>query len=137
MTRESPFTVHRRGIVIAGAVVLAAVMWYAAARQLTGGLLDVAVFAPPGAALGVTGTWGAHVLAPKRFTWRRALIGVVAGGMIVGPIIAFLVAFTAAWNPAAFHFVFSAGAWVALAGGLAVGGIVWIVTKIGKRLHRT
>src|SRR5688572_30310358 len=118
---------HRRHTGVVGAALIAAVMWHAASKQFTGGLLDLVVFAPPGAALGLVSTWSAYAFAPNRFTWRRGLIGVLVGGVVVSPLIAFLVAFAAAWDPASSQFVFNVGAWVALAGGFGAGGSAWVV----------
>jgi hypothetical protein len=118
---------HRRRIGFVGAALAATVMWHAASKQFTGGLLDLVVFAPPGAALGLVSTWSAHAFAPNRFTWRRGLIGALAGGVVVSPLIALLVAFAAAWDPASSQFVFNVGAWVALAGGFGAGGSAWVV----------
>jgi hypothetical protein len=111
-------------------------MWYTAAGYLTGGLLDVAVFAPPGAALGLVATWSAHTFAPRHFSWRRGLIGALVGALIAGPFMEFLVALAAAWNPDAFHVVFTTGAFVALAGGLVVGGLAWLVKAVGRWHHK-
>jgi hypothetical protein len=118
---------HRRHTGVVGAALIAAVMWHAASKQFTGGLLDLVVFAPPSAALGLVSTWSAHAFAPTRFTWRRGLIGVLAGGVVLSPLIAFLVAFAAAWDRASFQFVFNVGAWVAFAGGFGAAGSAWVV----------
>lgn len=98
-------------------------MWYAAASQLTAGVLDLVLFAPPGAVLGLAAMWAAHVFAPVRFSWRRGLVGALVGGLVVSPLVAFLVAFTAAWDHPSFQFVFNLGAWLALVAGICVGMI--------------
>jgi hypothetical protein len=121
---------RRRDLWVVGAAAAAVVMWHAASTQFTGGVVDLVVFAPPGAALGLASVWSGHVFTPSHFTWRRGLIGAVVGGVVVSPLIAFLVAFAAAWDPASFQFVFNVGAWVALAGGLGVGAagrfLTWV-----------
>ena len=123
----------RIGVVVAA--LAAAVMWCVASKQFTGGPGDLVVFAAPGAALGLVSTWSAHAFAPNRFTWRRGLLGALAGGVVASPLIAFLVAFAAAWDPASFQFVFNVGAWVALAGGLGVGGSAWVVEWVREWRH--
>ena len=130
--RSSP---RNRRVGLGLTAMLAAVMWHAASRQFTGGMIDLVVFAPPGAALGVAATWSAHAFVPDRFTWRRGLVGATVGGVVVSPLIAFLVAFTAAWDPASFQFVFNVGAWLALAGGLGVGAAGWVVAWMRGRLR--
>jgi hypothetical protein len=119
-----------RHIAIGCGVIVAAAMWRAASAQFSNGMLDLVVFAPPAAALGLTATWGAHVFAPRRFTWQRGLLGVLVGGVGVSPLIAALVAFSAAWDPASFQFVFNVGAWVALAGGLTTGTVNWALYRL-------
>jgi hypothetical protein len=138
MSRESRRQVggRRQAAAVVGGLVLAAVMWYAAASYLTAGLLDVAVFAPPGAALGLVATWSAHTFAPRHFSWRRGMIGATIGALIAGPFMEFLVTLAAAWNPDAFHVVFTTGASAALAGGLVVGGLAWLVKAIGRWHHK-
>ena len=126
---------HRRRALVASAVLLVVVMWGAAATQFAGGVFDLAVFAPPGAALGLVSTWSAHAFAPERFTWHRGMIGAVVGGLAVSPLITFLVAFAAAWEPASFQFVFNLGAWLAIAGGLATGGSGWVVDRVMHWRH--
>ena len=124
-----PHTMHRnlRHLIRVGGVALfTGVTWYIAAGQFTGGIFDLSVFAPPGAALGLAAVWAAHAFAPHRFTWQRGLAGALVGGVIVGPFVAFLVAFSAAWDPASFQFVFNVGAWLAFAVGLGVGGVTWM-----------
>jgi hypothetical protein len=107
-------------------------MWHSASKQFTGGVLDLVVFAPPGAALGLAAVWSAHAFTPNRFTWRRGLIGAAVGGIVVSPLIAFLVAFAAAWDPASFQFVFNVGAWLAIAGGIGVGGAGRVGSWVGR-----
>jgi hypothetical protein len=107
-------------------VVLAGVLWRAAAPQFTSGLLDLVVFVPPGLALGLAATWSAHVFVPERFTWHRGLVGALVGGLVVSPLIAFLVTFSAAWDRASFPIVYIVGALIAVAGGLAVGTAGWV-----------
>lgn len=96
-------------------------MWHMAAQQLSGGIVDVAVFAPPAAVLGLAATWAAHIFAPHRFTWRRGLAGALTTALLFSPLTAAAVTFAAAWDPASFLVLFSVGAWFALASGLAVG----------------
>jgi hypothetical protein len=129
--------VHYRRIAIWCAVLLAGVMWRAAAPRFTGGLLDLIVFIPPGAALGLAAVWSAHAFAPEQYTWRRGLAGALVGGVVVSPLIAFLVAVAAAWDRASFQFVFNVGAWLAIAGGLCVGAVGWVAGWIeARRLQR-
>jgi hypothetical protein len=70
-----PEIFRRRPLRIAVVVIVAAAMWYAASARFTGGLLDLAVFMPPSATLGLMAIWSAHAFTPSRFTWRRGLIG--------------------------------------------------------------
>lgn len=135
MSHSNRFRARRRTLWVAGATVAAVVMWHAASKQFTGGVVDLVVFAPPGAALGLASIWSAHAFTPSHFTWRRGLIGALVGGVVVSPLIAFLVAFAAAWDPASFQFVFNVGAWLALAGGLGVGATGRVVAWVG-RWHR-
>src|SRR5688500_11819198 len=101
----------RAGYVAIGCgVIVTAAAWRVASAQFTSGVLDLIVFVAPGAALGLMATWSAHVFAPRRFTWRRGLLGALVGGVGVSPLIAALVAFAAAWDPASFQFVFNVGA---------------------------
>jgi hypothetical protein len=124
---------RRRGHVGAVVVLAVASMWIAGAAQFTGGILDLVVFAPPGAALGLATVWSAHVFTPSAFSWRRAVGGAVVGGVIVGPLVAALVAFSAAWDPASFQLVFGVGAWLAFAAGFATGGTYWVSTWLRTR----
>lgn len=134
MSRFSHRTrVHLRRVAILGVVVVSGVMWRAASQQFTGGVLDLVVFVPPSAALGLMAVWSAHTFRPSRFTWRRGLIGAVVGGLVVSPLIATLVAFAAVWDPASFQFVFNVGAWVALAAGFSIGGVFWTVNWLKRR----
>ena len=112
------------------AVLLAGVMWRAATPQFAGGIVDLVVFIPPGAALGVAAVWSAHVFVPERFSWHRGLVGAVVGGVVVSPLIAFLVGFSAMWDRASFPIVFIVGALLAIAGGLVAGLAGWIVSWI-------
>jgi hypothetical protein len=126
---------HKR-IAIWCAVLFAGVFWRAAAPQFTGGLVDLVVFVPPGAALGVTAVWSAHVFTPENYTWRRGFVGAVIGGLVVSPLIAFLVAFAAAWDLALFQFVLNLGALLAVAGGFGAAAVCWMVHRIAAwRLH--
>jgi hypothetical protein len=122
---------HRRALWVAGATIAAVVMWRAASKQFTGGVVDLVVFVPPGAALGLASVWSAHAFTPTHFTWRRGLIAAVIGGVVVSPLIAFLVAFAAVWDPASFQFVFNVGAWLALAGGITIGAASRVLTWVG------
>lgn len=121
-------------VVIAAAVVVA--MWHFASVQFANGALDLLVFAPPAAVLGLSAVWAAHVFVPRRFTWRRGLAGVVVGALVLGPLGAFLVAFLAALQPASFLIVYSVGAWVALALGLVIGGVIAAVQWMTRRWRR-
>jgi hypothetical protein len=105
--------------------LLAWVMWSAAAMQLNNGLLDVMVFVPPSATLGVAAVWTAHAFAPARFSWHRAFIGALVSSALGSPLIAFLVAFSAAWDRVSFPFVFTLGALLAIALGLVVSALGW------------
>jgi hypothetical protein len=100
-------------------------MWSVAAMQLNNGLLDVAVFVPPSATLGVAAVWTAHAFAPARFSWHRAFIGALVGSALGSPLIAFLVALSAAWDRVSFPFVFTLGALLTIALGLVVGVLGW------------
>jgi len=122
--------VHYRWLMTWCAVLLAGVMWRAAAPRLTSGLLDLVVFVPPGVALGVVAVWSAHVFAPERFTWHRGFVGALVGGLVVSPLIAFLVTFSAAWDRGSFPIVYIVGALLAVAGGLASGLSGWSVNWI-------
>jgi hypothetical protein len=133
MSLNARLHAHRRALSLAGATVLSVVMWHAASKQFTGGVVDLVVFAPPGAALGLAAMWSAYAFRPSRFTWRRGLIGAAVGGVVVSPLIAFLVAFAAAWDPASFQFVFNVGAWLALAGGIGVGAAGRLVAWVRRR----
>lgn len=115
------------------AVLLAGVMWRAAAPQFTGGFFDLVVFVPSGAALGIAAVWSAHGFMPERFTWHRGLVGGVVGGLVISPLIAFLVAFAAAWDRPSFPLVFIVGALLAMGGGLAGGGVLWVVNWVRQR----
>lgn len=144
MSRIAQRLPRRRRLWRMGAVVVVAVgMWTAGAAYFTGGMLDLAVFAPPGAALGLAAVWSAHVFTPSAFTWRRSVAGALVGGLIVGPLAAFLVAFSASWDPASFQLVFNVGALLAFAAGFAVGGIHWLwawvrtVRRLRRRRLRT
>jgi len=122
--------IRPRYIAIGCGTIVIAAMWRVASAQFTSGVLDLIVFVPPGAALGLLATWSAHVLAPRRFTWQRGLVGALVGGVGVSPLIVALVAFAAAWDPASFQFVFNLGAWVALAGGLTAGTVSWALDRL-------
>lgn len=132
MSLTTRLRARRRHFWVAGATIAAVVMWRAASKQFTGGVIDLVVFAPPGAALGLAAVWSAHAFSASRFSWRRGLTGALVGGVVVSPLIAFLVAFTAAWDPASFQFVFNVGAWLALAGGLGVGAAGRVLTSIRR-----
>ena len=131
MSRRIWLRTHRKALWAAGATIAAVVMWRAASKQFTGGVIDLVVFAPPGAALGLASVWSAHAFTPSHFTWRRGLVGVLVGGVVVSPLIAFLVAFAATWDPASFQFVFNVGAWVAIAGGITAGAASRALTWVG------
>jgi hypothetical protein len=105
-------------------------MWRAAAPQLTGGFVDLVMFVPPGTALGVAAVWSAHAFAPERFSWNRGLVGAAVGGVVFSPLIAFLVAFAAAWDRPSFPLVFIVGALIAIGGGLAVGAVGWVTSWV-------
>jgi hypothetical protein len=112
---------YRQPIGVACLVGVAAFMWHSAASQFTAGFLDLVYFVPPSAVLALSATWMAHMFVPSRFTWQRGMVGAFVGGLFGTPLVAFLVAFSAAWDRASFQFVFNLGAWLALVGGLCVG----------------
>lgn len=99
-------------------------IWYAAASWLTGGVVDIAVFAPPSAILGLGATWAAHVFVPHRFSWRRGLLGLLCAAVFFSPLMAAFVTFAAAWDPASFLALFTVGAWFAFASGLVTATFV-------------
>ena len=82
---------------------------------------------------------GVHVFVPDRFTWHRGALGALIGGVVVSPLVAFLVAFSAAWDRGSFQFVFNAGAWLAIAGGLGAGMVgrvaAWYREAVRERRH--
>lgn len=107
-------------------------MWHVTAQQLSGGIVDVAAFAPPAAVLGLAATWAAHIFAPQRFTWRRGLAGALTAALLFSPLTAAAVTFAAAWDPASFLVLFTMGAWFALASGVTVGASA----VAGRRVSR-
>jgi hypothetical protein len=138
--QRSRSAVRRRRLQCVTLALAGGAMWYVAADQFTSGALDLVIFAPPAAALGLAAAWAGHVFAPERFTWRRGLAGVVIGGILGSPLMASLIAFSAAWNPQSFQFVFNVGAWVAFAIGSVLGAIAgalgWVIRRRRRRVAR-
>lgn len=113
-----------------GLVLLTGVMWNLAAVQLTNGYLDVVVFVPPSATLGVAAVWSAHTFTPQRFSWQRGFTGALISSALGSPLMAFLVAFSAAWDRVSFPLVFTIGALLAIASGLLIGLTGWAVRAV-------
>ena len=124
--------VHYRWLWAGCGAVLAGGMWRAATLQLTGGLVDLVVFVPPGTALGVAAVWSAHTFVPERFSWNRGLVGALVGGVFASPLIAFLVTFAAAWDRPSFPLVYIVGALLAIGGGLAAGSLGWLTSWVSQ-----
>jgi hypothetical protein len=125
--------VRRRRLQYVAVGLAGGAMWYVASGQFTSGVFDLVIFAPPAAALGLAATWAGHVFVPERFTWRRGLAGALIGAVLGSPAMASLIAFSAAWNPQSFQFVFNVGAWVAFAIGSTLGavtgGLGWVIRR--------
>ena len=122
----------RRGALLGAA----GAMWYVAGRQLASGVVDVAMFAPPAAVLGLAATWAAHIYSPHRFTWRRGFDGALVSALLFSPLTAATVTFAAAWDPASFLVLFTVGAWVAVASGVAIGAATAMVRWIARVWRR-
>ena len=122
--RSSGWRSGRRYLGRACIAALVFAAWYVASSQFSAGVLELVVFAPPAAVLGIATAWAAHVSMPDRFTWRRGLYGALIGGLVATPLVAAIIAFSAAWDPAVYVLVFGAGAWVALVGGALIGSTI-------------
>ena len=137
MTNRVRHVVENRWLWVGCGGLLAGGMWRAAALQLSGGLVDLVVFVPPGTVLGVAAVWSAHAFVPERFSWNRGLVGALIGGVVASPLIAFLVTFAAAWDRPSFPLVYIIGALLAIGGGLAAGSVGWLTRWVSRwRLHR-
>lgn len=134
--RVAGWWVRSRSVRRAALLGAAGAMWYVAGRQLASGVVDVAMFAPPAAVLGLAATWAAHIYSPHRFTWRRGLDGALVSALLFSPLTAATVTFAAAWDPASFLVLFTVGAWVAVASGVAAGAATATVRWIARVWRR-
>lgn len=109
------------------AAFAAALAWYFGAAMLADGVLDLLIFAGPGALFGVGTGWLAHLFDQRQFTWRVGLWSALLGGIVLPPLLAALVAVGGLAVPGVILFLFVVGAW----GALGLGLVVALVRRFG------
>ena len=101
-------------------LALALAVWVLATEPWGIAVYQLIVIVAPGALLGLGAGWMAYASAQHAWTWRAARTWVIAGAVLLPPVLAFLVAVDGNARPHRLLAGFVRAAWIAFALGLSV-----------------
>ncbi|MGH7679183.1 MAG: hypothetical protein ACRENU_11995 [Gemmatimonadaceae bacterium] len=105
-----------RVVAIAGVCAL----WWFAAEPWGLAAYQLLFFMAPGALLGLGTGWMTYASRQKAWSWRKARNAALAGGALLPPVLAFLVALDGNARPQSLLAGFVRAAWIAFGIGLVV-----------------
>jgi hypothetical protein len=109
-----------RRLLTGGVISALVVAWVFAMLGMPDGMMDVLKFFAPAALLAIAAAWLFFTFAGSLFTWSRAAGSVIAGAVILAPIIAFFFGTSATQNLTTKFLFIVAVAWAA-----SLGGTLW------------
>ena len=116
----------RRWVSYAGVAAGTVSLWWLMTAPSGFSILELTLFAAPGAVLALSAEWASNIFDPDRVTRRRMMRAAILGALILPPFIALGIAFLSAMTGAPVVVIFMFGAWAALGGGFAVALFEWL-----------